>query len=319
MASTEIHVRRSSSYFEHLSALNQTRKEAGQAEIPLVEADELLEDYDLLEMVNAGLIPAVVVDSHKAALWAQVYENIKVHDGLSIHSGGSIAWALRKDSPQLLETVNAFVKDLRKGTLLGNILLKRYLGSTNWIDNVRSREAQDRYEATIDLIRTYAEKYDFDGLMVAAQGYQESKLDQRKRSRAGAVGIMQVLPSTAADSNVNIPNIEEAEANVHAGVKYLRFLRNRYFDSAEIPPLDQVLFSFAAYNAGPANIAKARKRAVKMGLDPNRWFGQVEIAAAKTISQEPVIYVRNIYKYYVAYKQIAEIRENREALRKKQE
>ena len=313
LVSTEVHIRSSSSYFEHLTALNQTRKKSGQKEIPIVETDEVLEDYDLLEMVNAGLIPAVIVDSHKAALWAQVFENIKVHQDLAIHEGGSIAWAVRKDTPKLLGAINGFVKVAKKGTLLGNILIKRYLSSTDWIDDVRSGEAQKRYEAAIGIIKKYAGQYDFDWLMIVAQGYQESKLDQSTRSKAGAIGIMQVLPTTAADPNVGIQNIEQADPNVHAGVKYLRFLRNRYFDSADIEPLDQVLLSFAAYNAGPANISKAQQKALRMGLDPNRWFGQLEIAAAKTISREPVLYVRNIYKYYVAYKKIAALRERRQS------
>jgi membrane-bound lytic murein transglycosylase MltF len=313
LVSTEVHIRRSSSYFEHLTALNQIRKTAGQEEIPIVETDEVLEDYDLLELVNAGLIPAVIVDSHKAALWAQVFENIKVHQDLAIHEGGSIAWAVRKDTPKLLGAINGFVKVAKKGTLLGNILIKRYLASTDWIDDVRSGEAQKRYEAAIGIIKKYAGQYEFDWLMIVAQGYQESKLDQSTRSKAGAIGIMQVLPTTAADPNVGIHNIEQADPNVHAGVKYLRFLRNRYFDSADIEPLDQVLLSFAAYNAGPANISKAQQKALRMGLDPNRWFGQLEIAAAKTISREPVLYVRNIYKYYVAYKKIAALRERRQS------
>ena len=314
LVGSELHIRPSSSYFEHITALNQARRDAGQEEIPVVEADEILEDYDLLELVNAGLIPAVIVDSHKAALWAQVYENIRVHEDLTINEGGSIAWAFRKDSPKLMAAVNDFVQVAKKGTLLGNILIKRYLTNTQWIDNVRSGEAQKRYEATIDIIKTYAGQYDFDWLMIVAQGYQESKLDQSKRSKAGAVGIMQVLPTTAADPNVGIPDIEEAEPNVHAGVKYLRFLRDRYFDSEDITPLDRVLLSFAAYNAGPRNIARAREKAAQMGLDPNQWFGQLEVAAGKTISREPVLYVRNIYKYYVAYKKIDSIRERRQSL-----
>jgi hypothetical protein len=64
----------------------------------------------------------------------------------------------------------------------------------------------------------------------------------------------------------------------------------------------QACFTFAAYNAGPGNIRKARERAVSMGLDPNVWFGQVEVAAGRTISREPVVYVRNILKYYTSYK-----------------
>ena len=237
-----------------------------------------------------------------------------MHDDLAINEGGSIAWAMRQKSPKLLSSVNEFVKQAKKGTLLGNILIKRYLTNVQWIDNVRSGEAQKRYEASIDIIKTYAGRYDFDWLMIMAQGYQESKLDQSKRSHAGAVGIMQVLPSTAADPNVGIPDIEQAEPNVHAGVKYLRFLRDRYFSSEDISPLDRVLLSFAAYNAGPRNIARAQKKAAQMGLDPNRWFGQLEVAAAKTISREPVLYVRNIYKYYVAYKKTEAIRARRQSL-----
>jgi len=311
---TGLHVRKSSSYYEHLTALNESRRKAKKSRIPVHEADELLEDHDLLEMVNAGLLPAVVVDSHKAALWAQVFDNIKVHRDLAIHSGLSIAWAVRKDAPQLLKAVNGFVKTARKGTLLGNVLIKRYLGNVEWIENALDEESTKRYQQTIRIIRRYADRYNFDWAMVAAQGYQESRLNQRKRSPAGAVGIMQILPSTAADPNVNIANIQNAEQNVHAGVKYLRFIRERYFSTADIRPLDQVLFSLAAYNAGPANIARARNKAAAMGFDPDRWFGQVEVAASRTISREPVIYVRNIYKYYVTYKHIEEIRQRRKAI-----
>ncbi len=315
LVATEIHVRRSSSYFEHVSALNLARKQQDKPEIPVRLADERLEDYDLLDMVNTGIIPAVVIDSHKAALWAQVFEDIQVHENLSVHADGSIAWAVRKNNPKLLRAVNVFVKKVRKGTLLGNILLNRYFEDTGWMDNVLSGRGQEKYRETIEIIKRYSDKYDFDWLMIAAQGFQESKLDQSARSPAGAVGIMQLLPSTAADPNVNISNIDKAENNVHAGVKYLRFLRQRYFSDTEIQPLDRVLFSFAAYNAGPRNLARARNKAAKMNFNPNKWFGHVEVAAARTISREPITYVRNIYKYYIAYKHLEEIRENRAALR----
>jgi membrane-bound lytic murein transglycosylase MltF len=314
LAGTGVHVRKSSSYFEHLTALNESRSKDNKPRIPVYEADELLEDHDLLEMVNAGILPAVIVDSHKAALWAQVFENIEVHQDLAVLSGISIAWAVRKDAPQLIEAVNGFVKTARKGTLLGNVLINRYLTNTEWVENVLDKTSLNRHEKTIDIIKRYAKRYDFDWAMIAAQGYQESKLNQRKRSPTGAVGIMQILPSTAADPNVSIPDIHDAEQNVHAGVKYLRFIRERYFSAPEIEPLDQVLFSLAAYNAGPANIAEARNKAAAMGLDANRWFGHVEVAASRTIGQEPVIYVRNIYKYYVAYKHIDEIRQQRQTI-----
>ena len=312
LARTEVHLRRSSSYFEHLSDLNAERVAAGKPAIPVHDADEHLEDYDLLEMVNAGMIPATVVDSHKAALWAQVFDKINVHEDLAIHSGGNIAWAMRKDSTELHDSVNAFVMQARKGTLTGNIILKRYFGNTKWVGNAFAGDSLERYGQTIDLIKGYAEQYGFDWLMIMAQGYQESQLDQSKVSHVGAIGIMQVMPKTADDPNVNVGDITEIESNVHAGVKYLHFIRQRYFNDPTISPVDQILLSFAAYNAGPGAISKARKRADKMGLNPNEWFGNVEVAVAKSISREPVIYVRNIYKYYVAYKLLEEGRARRD-------
>jgi membrane-bound lytic murein transglycosylase MltF len=148
--------------------------------------------------------------------------------------------------------------------------------------------------------------------MIAAQGYQESRFDQSKRSSAGAIGIMQLLPSTAADRVVGIPDISTVDNNVHSGVKYLAWLRDRYFSEDNIDPLDRVLFSFAAYNAGPGNVARARRKTKALGFDPNRWFGHVEVGMYRSVSGEPVSYVRNVYKYYVTYKRLAELRRARE-------
>ncbi len=209
---------------------------------------------------------------------------------------------MRKDSPQLLEAVNRFLKKARIGTLLGNVIANRYFKNTKWVKRALSEDGMARRQDTIRLIKKYASRYDFDWLMVFAQAYQESKLDQKMVSPVGAIGVMQVMPKTAADPVVGITDITVEEQNIHAGVKYLRFLRDRYFSGSKISLLDQVLFSFAAYNAGPRAISRARNRAEKMGFDRNTWFGHVEVAAAVAISREPVIYVRNIYKYYIAYK-----------------
>jgi soluble lytic murein transglycosylase-like protein len=160
---------------------------------------------------------------------------------------------------------------------------------------------QGKFVETFGLIRRHAATYNFDPLLIAAQGFQESGLDQSKRSPLGAIGIMQVMPSTARDPNVGISDIHIAERNVEAGVKYLRFVHDRYFSDPALSPLDRTLFSFAAYNAGPGNIAKARQHAEELGLDPNVWFDSVELAAARVISREPVIYVRNILRFYASY------------------
>ena len=311
LAKVGVFVRRSSSYFEHLQALNATRQTEGLAPIPVTAADERLEDYDLLELVQAGTIPAVIVDSLTAGLWAQVFDKITVHDDLVVDSGQQIAWALRKDSPKLQKAVDGFVKEVREGSRFGNILARRYLKNPRWVENVMAQEARSRYEKTFDIIKTFSDQYDFDWLIITAQGYQESRLDQKRRSASGAVGIMQILPATAAGPNVRIPDIYNAKNNVHAGVKYMHFLRKQYFSDPAIDPVDQVLLSFGAYNAGPGNIHKARRRAVRMGLDPNKWFDNVEIAAGRVISRQPVDYVRNIYKYYVAYQYMENLKAQR--------
>ena len=312
LVKTGLYLRRSSSYYEHMKAFNAGRKKEGKKPIPVETVDEYLEDYDLLDLVKASIYPAIVVDSHKAAFWSQVFPGIVVHENLAIHTGSQIAWAVRKENPKLLESLNALSKKVRKGTLLGNILIKRYLSSANWMKNALASEDRKRYEETVELIKRYAGQYDFDWLMIAAQAYQESGFDQDKRSKAGAVGIMQLLPSTAADPAVGIPDISSVEDNIHAGVRYLHYLRDKYFSSEEIAPLDRILFSFAAYNAGPGNTERARRKAQQLGFDPNRWFGNVEIGMYRAVSGEPATYVRNIYKYYVTYRRLQQVEQARQ-------
>jgi membrane-bound lytic murein transglycosylase MltF len=306
MLGTAIYLRPSTSFYEQLTALNAKREAAGKPAFTVVDADENLTDDDLIEMVGAGIIPATIADEPVARLFAQVFPNVRVREDLVLASDQHIAWAMRKDSPKLKALVDAYVAEARKGTLLGNILLTKYLKSAEWAKNALAADDRERFKDVADLLKTYAGKYDFDWLMLAAQGYQEPRLDQSKRSRVGAIGVMQVMPSTAKDPNVGIADIESLEPNIHASVKYLRFLRNRYFSDAALSDLDQTLFSFAAYNAGPGNVAKARKRAAKLGLDPDVWLDNVEIAMAQAVSREPMVYVRNIYKYFVAYELFTE-------------
>ena len=304
LSGKEIYVRKSSSYYQSLKAQNDRFKKSGKPPVKITMIDEYLEDEDILEMINASLLPMTVIDSHKVALWVQVFKNITAHKSIKVRSGGNIGMAIRKKSPKFKKILDAFVEKNKKGTLLGNILFKRYLQNTQWVRNAYSKEDMERFEQTVKLFQKYSDQYDFDWLMIAALGYQESRIDQSKRSPVGAVGVMQLLPSTAKDSNVNITKIEELENNIHAGVKYLRFLNDRYFKKEPMDDLNKVLFTFASYNAGPAKVARLRKEAKEKGLDPNVWFRSVEIIAAKRIGRETVQYVGNIYKYYTAYKLI---------------
>lgn len=316
LAGQEIHVRKSSSYYESLARLNEAFKKAGKSQMKLTPAEEAFEDEDLLEMVNAGLIPMIVMDRHKAQFWTQIFDKIQVQSDIAVRTGGEIAWAFRKNSPQLKAVVNDFVKGHKKGTLIGNMMLKRYLKSTKYVKNSLSKPELEKFEAMVRLFQKYAATYDFDYLMMAAQAYQESGLDQSRKSHVGAVGVMQVLPTTAADRNVNISEIEKLENNIHAGTKYMRFIVDRYYKDEPMDDIDKMLFAFASYNAGPAKVRRLRKQTAKMGLDPNVWFHNVEVAAAKVIGRETVQYVSNIYKYYIAYRMITEQEERKLKLMK---
>jgi membrane-bound lytic murein transglycosylase MltF len=292
----EIHVRKSSSYYESLVQANIRLKSDGKARIKIVEANENLEDEDLLEMLDAGLIPMTVIDSHKGEFWIQIFENIRLHPAIKFRKDVGIAWAFRKNSPELKKVINRFVKGHKKGTLMGNMLFNRYLKDTKYVKNNLVGEDRERLKKAVPFFQKYAKMYDFDALMLAALAYQESTIDQDMKSHVGAVGVMQILPTTARDKNVDIPDINKIESNIHAGTKYLRFIADRYFADPGINPLNQTLLTFAAYNAGPAKIFKLRAEAESLNLDPNIWFKNVEIVAANRIGRETVQYVSNIFK-----------------------
>jgi membrane-bound lytic murein transglycosylase MltF len=305
LAGKEVTVRASSSYFEHLQQLNASFKERGLAPIKIVAADEWLESEDILEMVHAGLIKITVVDRYLADIWQPVYPELQIQEAFYLHSGGDLAWAVRKGSPQLQKVLTEFMQGHKLGTTFGNIVANRY--AFKRVHNATSAEEMRKFRSLVAFFEKYGAVYGFDHLMLIAQGYQESRLEQLVRSKAGAVGIMQLLPSTAADPAVGITGIDkDPERNIEAGAKYLRLLTDKYLADSAITPVNRTLMAFAAYNAGPGNLRKFRAYAKKSGKDPNVWFQNVEYGAARIVGQETVSYVSNIYKYYIAYKLIEE-------------
>ena len=308
----EVYANPLTTYYANLQKANQTLQKEGKTPIVIKQADKNLMDDDLVQMVNAGLIPATVTTKLRADLWSKVLDHIQPHPELVIASGGQVAWVMRKSNPQLKQMVDEFIASHAAGTSFGNTLLRRYLQNTKWVKNSTSAEEMKKFQTNLELFQKYAGEYDFDYLMIAAQGYQESLLDQSRRNPSGAVGIMQVIPKYAAASPIGIANVNTADGNIHAGVKMLRNIDDTYFNDPKIDALNKTLFVFASYNAGPNRIARLRKQAAAMGLDPNVWFGNVEMVAAKDIGQETVTYVSNIYKYYIAYKLAVEQRQFRE-------
>ena len=311
LAGQRVFVRLSSSYFQSLWHLNEWFGKSGKLPLEVDPAPQQLQDEDLLEMVAAGLLPIAIVDDFKAEFWKQILPSLQLHPEVSVRRSGEIAWAIRKDSPQLKAAVDDFARRHGKGTLFGNAKFREYLKSTKYVKNATSQAELAKLLRTIHLFQKYAALYDFDWLMLAAQGYQESGLDQNVKSDVGAVGVMQVMPATGKELDVG--DIRQIEPNIHAGTKYLRGLIDRYFSDAHFDDLNRCLFAFAAYNAGPARIAGLRKEAPRRGLDPNVWFDHVERVAAERIGQEPVRYVGNIFKYYVAYQLAVEQQKAREA------
>jgi membrane-bound lytic murein transglycosylase MltF len=311
LSGKSIYVLNSSSYVEHLKQLNKRFIKQGLRPVTIKQADPHLLSEDILEMVNAGAVSITVVDGYIAKLWAKVLPHIRIHEELAVSSENQVGWAVRKKNPELLASLGAFAKKVKQGTLLGNMLFKRYYKDTHWIKNPISKSELERLENLVALFDKYAKRYGFDTWALVGQAYQESGLDNRKKSHRGAVGIMQILPSTAADKNVNIRNVKQLENNIHAAAKYLAFLRERYFSDPAITPENQLAFTWAAYNAGPAKVRKMRAQAGKMGLDPNVWFLNVEQAANKLVGRETVRYVAHVYKYYVAYKLAAEAADSR--------
>lgn len=312
LAGKAIYVNPLTTYYDNLKAVSAAQQKAGKAALDIKEADKNLFDDDLVEMVNAGLIPATVTTKGRADLWAQVLPNIKSHPELAVSSGLDTGWVMRKNNPQLKQLVDEFVETHTMGTSFGNTLLRRYMQNTKWLKDSTSREEMQKFNGYVQYFKKYAGEYNFDYLMLAAQGYQESLLDQDKKSGAGAVGVMQVMPRLAAANPINIPNVNDADGNIHAGVKMLRNITDTYFSDPEIDPLDKTLFTFASYNAGPNRIVRLRRKAIDDGLDGNKWFGNVELEVAKNVGEETVTYVSNIYKYYVAYKLTFEQRRERE-------
>jgi membrane-bound lytic murein transglycosylase MltF len=295
-----VHVRPSTSFHESLVLLNLRLKAAGKAPVKLAPLPDALEDEDKLEMLNAGLLEIVVMDDWKAQIWASVLPKITLRPDLVLRDDVVTGWAIRKDSPELHAAIEDYFTNhvIKQGVLAYRIA--QYQKNIKQISNPAASAAFKRFEAMAAIFQQYGERYRFDPLMLAAQGYQESRLNQNAKSHVGAIGVMQLMPATG--SELGVGDIAQIEPNIHAGAKYLDQLMSRYFKDANFSEENRPLFAFAAYNAGPGRMASIRKEAAKRGLNPDKWFNNVEIVTAEKVGAETTTYVRNIYKYYVAYK-----------------
>ena len=297
LAGHEVHVRRSASYYDSLARLNRRFRALDKPQMTLALVPEALEDEDMMDMLGAGLLKLIVVDDWKAALWSGVLPKIKPRPDLALADAGATGWAFRTGSPKLAGVVNEYI---RRHPGAHAARFKTYPAYLKRLQHATAEADWKRFERTIALFRKYGERYSFDYLMVAALGYQESRLDQNARSHVGAIGIMQLMPDTA--KGLKVGDITKAEPNVHGGFKYLRQIYDRHLDTAGLDEQNRTLFAIAAYNCGSGRVANLRAEAATKGLDANVWFNNVELVAARRVGQETVVYVRNVYKYYIAYK-----------------
>ena len=304
LSGQEVFVRLSSSYAEHLNQLNEKLKSQNKPLVKIHPAPEDLEDEDLLEMLNAGLVHVLVMDAYLPKLWATLYTKIQAHPEAVLSDSETFGWAMRKDSPKLMTAVNEFVKTHKQGTTFGNTIIRRYTQNTQMLKNAVAPAEIKKFNDTAEFFKKYGAQYKVDHLLMMAQGYQESGLNQQAKSHVGAIGVMQLMPATGKQMQVG--DIHQTEANVHAGVKYVRYMIDQYYANEPMNDLNKLLFAFASYNAGPGRVRQLRRAAEAQGLDPNVWIDNVEVVAAAKIGTETVTYVANIYKYYVAYKLVEE-------------
>jgi len=304
LSGKEVAVGRSTSYYESLIKLNERLTAQGKPPVTITIVPDTLEVEDLMEMTAAGLLPATVGDDWVAGLWTQIIKGLRLHPKAALREGAEIGWAVRPDNPKLLATLNRAIAEITGNMDHWSDETRSYLARLKQLHTATQGADMQHFRDTVEIFRQYAGQYRFDTLLLVAQGYQESRLDQRARSRVGAVGLMQLMPKTGRALGVG--DISKAEPNVHAGAKYMAQLMDNYFKDDPFDDQNRNLFAFAAYDMGAGAIQSLRRKAEAEKLDPNVWFNNVERVAASRMGQEPVRYVRNIYKYYVAYKLIEE-------------
>ncbi|MBL0599549.1 lytic transglycosylase F [Aeromonas jandaei] len=303
LSGRRVWVRASSSYCESLRQLNWLFRELGLPPVYIETVPEYLQDGDLLEMVAAGIIPLTVTDSYKGRIWlGGMISGLKAHKLIPLRSKGISAWALRKNSPDLLKAVNRYLAGASRNSLYSDMTLRRLLARSDQMSNILAPDPMGRLATIRQVLEKYAKQYELDWLMLAALAYKESGLNPAIRSEKGAVGIMQLLPSTGREVNITGARLTTLDGNVEAACRYLRLILDTYFNDPNLDLLNRHLFALAAYNAGPNRVQALRDKAGKLGLDPNVWFGNVDQLVANEVGQGPINYVGTIYKYYVGYR-----------------
>jgi membrane-bound lytic murein transglycosylase F len=305
----KISVRRSSSYYQSLAALQAQHG----FELEAVPEDE--ETEDILEAVEDGKYAATVADSNIVDVELTFSDGIR--SAGPIGDPRDVAWMLRKDQPKLRAAADRFIRKIYRSTRY-NLMMAKYFKNERQMRVAASEDRSDKagqLSPYDDLVKKYATMYEFDWRLVTSQMYQESRFDPGARSWVGALGLMQVMPRTAKE--VGVGDVRRPEQGIHAGVKVLARY-SEIFQDPDIDETDRIHFALAAYNAGPGHVADGRRLAADLKLDSTRWFGHVEKAMpllakrrfARTARHgycrcsEPVKYVTEIQSRYESYSKL---------------
>ena len=298
LSGKEVYVISGTAQLESMARLNDRLEKEGLKPAKIIRTKPYVTYENLLEMIQGGMIPAGVALDAFAHLWKKVFKDLIIHEEIPVSTGMKTAWAVRKENPQLLSSMNTAIESaLKKNRNVFQRQFNQYFKNTRWITNPFRKGS--KFNLSVPF-QKQAAAFGMDWLQLMGQGFQESALNNNAKSPYGAVGIMQVLPSTA--KWLGVTNYMEIEGNIAAGAKYMDKLVRRYAKEPEINEENRFFFALAAYNAGPGRLNKYRKRAVKLGYDPNQWFCNVERVALRYGNLETVMYVRNILNYTMAYK-----------------
>lgn len=287
----------------HYDKLLERMNNAGDAiEIIPAKAGEALETF--VDRILKGQVDAAVVDGDIVDDLMQIQPRLTANSSLDQQFFDR--WTVRTEDQELLAMVNEFVRHEYKSETY-NVLNRRYFGTP------RHTNPDDlEYISPFDpLVRLYADQYGFDWRLITAQMFQESGFDPTVISSTGAAGLMQVMPGTARA--LGFSDIADPEAGIHAGIKYLYQLRDRF--DKQIPMRERTWFALAAYNVGFYRIERAREAAKAFNLDPNKWFGNVETAIRRLARDQgatalachcaqTIAYVSSIRSLYSTYRRL---------------
>jgi membrane-bound lytic murein transglycosylase F len=320
LAGETVHLPEKSAYTATLMELSDEIT----GEVHVVELGGKMGDEALAQKVAKGEVEFTVMQGNVAELKEAEFANLKVRPVVGRAHG--VAWAVRRNAPELLAGLNAWIEEKKNGTLFDR-LYKKY-----FIDRKSHRErAGSQYLASStgklceydDLLKRYASEVGWDWRLLASQAYQESRFKPEARSWAGATGLLQLMPRTAKEFGVQ--DLNDPEQNVQGAVKFLKWLTDHWDGKIEDED-ERLKFILASYNTGAGHVEDAQRLAEKYDGDPKRWEHVSYWLLQKSSQQystdpvvkfgfcrgvEPVQYVSSILERFEHYKQVVVTRRGR--------